>query len=68
MFPTITAELYDRDGSLIQKIDLCRFWYAPPKIIIEGDNYFVRVSDDATTDPAVYRRTSAVKQIETLKK
>lgn len=64
MFPIIKAKLNDRDGTLKKEIELCRFWYAPPKILIDGNDYYVRVTDDHTTDPALYRRTSAVRRIE----
>lgn len=64
MFPIVTAKLYDRDGSFIQEVQLTRFWYSPPKILIQGDNYFVRTSDEDTVEHPTYRRTSAVKHID----
>lgn len=64
MFPVARATLLDRDGSLIKEIDLTRFWNAPPKIIVDGKDYYIRISDDTELDPAVYRMTKAVRHLD----
>lgn len=66
MFPIITAILHDRNGNLVRQVSLTRFWYSPPKILIDGNDYYIRVSDEHTTEPAIYRRTSAVKKLDSV--
>lgn len=66
-FSAVTAILRDRDGTIYREIGLCRFWAAPPKVIVEGDSYYVRITGDDVIDRAEYRRTSAIHRVEKLK-
>jgi hypothetical protein len=64
MFPVVTAILNDRDGTFYRRIEMSRFWVAPPKILIEDDDYYIRITNDEIIEEAVYRRTQAVRHIE----
>lgn len=64
MFPVVTATLNHRDGTFYRKIEMTRFWAAPPKILIEQGDYYIRITDDEIIEQAVYRRTQAVRCIE----
>jgi len=66
-FTVVTAILNHRDGTFYRQIEMSRFWAAPPKILIEGDDYYVRVTSDEVIDGAVYRNTKAVRKVETPK-
>jgi hypothetical protein len=68
MFPVVTAILNHRDGTFYRKLEMTRFWAAPPKILIEGEDYYIRITDDEVIEEAVYRRTQAVRHVEVLKK
>ena len=66
-FTVVTAILNHRDGTFYRQVEMSRFWAAPPKILIEGEDYYIRTTPDDVIDNAIYRRTQAVKQIEKLK-
>lgn len=50
----VQATLYNRDGSVYKEVELSITFYVPPKLLIEGDTYFLRTSPDTQLDNLTY--------------
>lgn len=48
-----TAVLRTRDSKPIKKVELREFYIAPD-IVVDGDDYYIRVSPDNVHNPVLY--------------
>lgn len=59
----IEAKLLARDRTLIKTIEIEPHWYVAPTILIDGDDYYIRTSDDHIHSPLEYQRVNQVIRI-----
>jgi hypothetical protein len=60
MLPDVKAILLHRDRTIRKEVKIERYWYVPPRLLIDGDYYYLRTSPDGISDPLEYTEIESV--------
>jgi len=58
MMSPVKVLLLNMDGTLRKEITMEQYWYVPPKIVVDGNQYYIRTSPDGIADPLEYTLTN----------
>jgi hypothetical protein len=67
MMPAITIELRNHDGTPQRTIGAEATWFTPPKLLVDGDRYYLRVSPANVYDPLVFDEMNGITEIYTVR-